>query len=84
MAQAAGKVLGKAKTTLQYTVPHDQAFIGSELARLQQSVLPQILGSLPTNFFRAATHHHHPSPPNLDIKRVLKCEAEIEPRWASW
>ena len=28
------------------------------------------------------THHHHHS--NLDIKRVHKCEAEIEPRWASW
>ena len=47
-------------------------------------ILPQILGSLPTKFFRAVTHHHHPSPPNLDIKLVHKCEAEIEPRWASW
>ena len=43
-AQAAGKVLGKAKATLQYTVPHDQAFIGSELARLQQSVSAMVMG----------------------------------------
>ena len=44
-AQAAGKVLGKAKATLQYTVPHDQATVDSELAKLQQSVSNMVMGT---------------------------------------
>ena len=43
-AQAAGKVLGKAKATLQYTVPHDQATVDSELAKLQQSISNMVMG----------------------------------------
>ena len=44
-AQAAAKVLGKAKATLQYTVPHDQATVDSELAKLQQSVSNMVMGT---------------------------------------
>ena len=31
-------MLGKAKATLQYTVPHDQAVVDEEQAKLQQAI----------------------------------------------
>ena len=46
-------------------------------------ILPQILGSLPTIFFRAATHHHHQRAPNLDIQTVHKCDAHLRGRRAA-
>jgi hypothetical protein len=42
--QAASTVLGKAKATLQYTVPHDQAVVDDEQAKLQQAINGMVMG----------------------------------------
>ena len=43
-AQASGKVLGKAKAALQYTVPHNQTTIDKQLGKLQSAVNNLVLG----------------------------------------
>ena len=42
--QAASTVLGKAKVTLQYTVPHDQAVVDEEQTKLQQAINGMVMG----------------------------------------
>ena len=37
-AQASGRVLGKARATMQYTVPHDKKLVTKELEKLQKAV----------------------------------------------
>ena len=43
-AQAAGRVLGKSKATLQYTVPHDQKAVTKQLEKLQTGVNKLVMG----------------------------------------
>ena len=43
-AQASGKVMGKAKAALQYTVPHSQKTIEKQLGKLQSAVSALVLG----------------------------------------
>ena len=46
-AQASGKVMGKAKAALQYTVPHSQKTIGKQLGNIQSAVSALVLGQGP-------------------------------------
>ena len=43
-AQASGRVLGKARATMQYTVPHDKKLVTKELEKLQKAVNKLVMG----------------------------------------
>ena len=78
LAQATGRIMGKALATLKFTAPHSQGTIDKELARLQKAASGLVLGRT-----RPLTAAEAQQPRTAFGIGLLDAKAHMQATWAS-